>query len=659
MRLKTSGLLAFVAILIVVAPVLAAAYSAPYTITETNRNAYTILPVSVSVDNQWLADNGFMESDALDTRVETLGGLKRPHMVVDDRTLTAVSVSADSQTNLYFTTGNSDLSAMDIITGYGGYLTVADAAALELGNDFEIEFDGYIDTASGSGKYLVDKDQAFRTYVSTTSEITSTIYNIETQSYSSGTSTPDIYGVNWQAQTFEFVETVEVSAVTLRIQKVNSPSGSITIALRATSADVPTGANLASVSVVASSIPGSATEVTFTFDTPITLIGGTRYAIVASLPSGDATNRIRWMTDTSSPTYSNGRVAQSTNSGVVWSGVSAWDGRFSVVGAYSVATVIATGVSSGEHKVKVTADTTDLKIYIDDVEEDSVALGGASVPDNGNDWIINQNNVLPYFDYYKHTVSSSLVTRYQPNAIIINTGEAGTADAGATITLDDAILTQANDYWNGARLIIVTTTDGLAPEGETAVVTDFDAANDRLTFAALTAVVDAGDTYTVDFGTLPDREAASNDARITWGVNPDGVAVSLGGMVSEDQPALGGIAEDETTDILPAVEVSDWFEEPDVGGVLLANPLRPFVTLMSDTTTITELQAWRVLALAFILWVTVMAIVLVRSHLLIAGIAAGAAVGLAVSWTIFPQWALVFTIMAVVGGLVSERSPSL
>lgn len=149
-----------------VVAVFAAAYSAPYTITETNSNAYTMLGVSVSVGNQWLADNGFMEADALDTRIETLSGLEQPHMVADDRTLTAVVVPADSQTNLYFTTGNTDLTAMDIITGYDGYITVADDAALELGDGFEVEIKGYIDTTAGSNKNLVFKNAAFKIYIS-------------------------------------------------------------------------------------------------------------------------------------------------------------------------------------------------------------------------------------------------------------------------------------------------------------------------------------------------------------------------------------------------------------------------------------------------------------------------------------------------------------
>ena len=73
----------------------------------------------------------------------------------------------------------------------------------------------------------------------------------------------------------------------------------------------------------------------------------------------------------------------------------------------------------------------------------------------------------------------------------------GTADAGTVTTLVDGKLTQADDYWNGSGLVITSTTDGLAPQGETKLVTDFISANDRLVFGALTAAVDAGDTYSL------------------------------------------------------------------------------------------------------------------------------------------------------------------
>jgi len=85
----------------------------------------------------------------------------------------------------------------------------------------------------------------------------------------------------------------------------------------------------------------------------------------------------------------------------------------------------------------------------------------------------------------------------------------GTADAGTATTLDDAILTQANNYWVGARLTIDTTTDGLAPMGETATITVFTAATDRLTFVALTALVDPGDTYTLVSGLYGTADAGT------------------------------------------------------------------------------------------------------------------------------------------------------
>ncbi len=59
------------------------------------------------------------------------------------------------------------------------------------------------------------------------------------------------------------------------------------------------------------------------------------------------------------------------------------------------------------------------------------------------------------------------------------------ADSGTTTTLVDAVLTQGDDDWNGALLIFRSGTN----KGRTAIITDFDAATDTLTFAP--AVPDA------------------------------------------------------------------------------------------------------------------------------------------------------------------------
>jgi hypothetical protein len=126
-------------VLIVATPVFAAAYSGKYTVIESDGTDYDMLPVMSEANITWLAANGFMSATGLDTRIETLGGLDKPHMVVDDMILTAIPIAADSQTNLYFSTGNTALSNTDIITGYDGYFTTTDAAGLEPGGVFEID----------------------------------------------------------------------------------------------------------------------------------------------------------------------------------------------------------------------------------------------------------------------------------------------------------------------------------------------------------------------------------------------------------------------------------------------------------------------------------------------------------------------------------------
>ena len=308
--------------------------------------------------------------------------------------------------------------------------------------------------------------------------------------------------------------------------------------------------------------------------------------------------------------------------------------------------------------------SVEFQIEIDGVVEAAASTLNVDVPDNANDWIIldsSTNLTTPYSGAYQQTVSGVLQAWYAPIAIVANTGEAGTADAGTATTLDDAILTQANDFWNGAKLIIVTTTDTFAPQGESSVITDFDAALDRLTFGALTAIVDAGDTFTIDFGTLVDRSGIGNNARITWGVNPTGISVTLGSMVAASQPIIGGTEDVPARDILPPITVSDWFGDGTVSGSTLTNPIRPLITAMSDNTTLTEIQVWRLMGIIAVLFATVATAFTIRQHQGITAIVAGTMLGGLVAFdsNIFPMWTLVIATGLFIAGVVAERSPSL
>lgn len=99
-----------------------------------------------------------------------------------------------------------------------------------------------------------------------------------------------------------------------------------------------------------------------------------------------------------------------------------------------------------------------------------------------------------------------------------------TADSGTTTTLVDAGLTQADDYWNGALLIFRTGTN----IGRTAIITDFDAGTDTLTFAP--AMPDA--VTSEGFALIPglgwsDVRAISSDATAA-----DNLKAMLNGMTT-------------------------------------------------------------------------------------------------------------------------------
>ena len=191
-RLARSILLAIVAFILVAVPVLAYTYRAQVSIVESDSIAYPMLSVTWDQNNTWLVNNGYMTASALDTRVETLGGLLKPCMVVDDKTLTSILVQADSQNNLYFTTGNTAATSMDIIAGHNGWYYTADAAALEPANNFEFDQSGYIDTSTYHGNQkLIYKQGAYVERVSSAGNITAGV--ISAESYDLGLTVDGAY----------------------------------------------------------------------------------------------------------------------------------------------------------------------------------------------------------------------------------------------------------------------------------------------------------------------------------------------------------------------------------------------------------------------------------------------------------------------------------
>lgn len=178
-------LLAFILLILLGSSVLAYTYSTTITVQETEGNAYTPLPIVVEIDNDMLATNNFIKTSALDTRV-LYSGSEVSHMVSEDRTaFFAYSIFGDSTNNFEYTWGNSDLTDFPILVGDNGRFETADAAALELAQTFEIEFNGYVDTSTANYP-IIYKPGAFLLDVSAAGTVTAGCINADSYDVTPG-----------------------------------------------------------------------------------------------------------------------------------------------------------------------------------------------------------------------------------------------------------------------------------------------------------------------------------------------------------------------------------------------------------------------------------------------------------------------------------------
>lgn len=621
-------LLALAGVLLTATPALAYLYRAPIAITENASTSYAILPVMWDSANSWMASNGFMNSTANDTRVQTLGGLNKPWMVADNKTLTAIPVPADSQTNLYFVTGEGEASAMDIIVGYDGYFTITDDPALELGDNFSVNMSGWFNTAGGAGKRVATKLGATAVWASspTSGNITAVIPSnvnfpiIEATASSNNTAGGTTHTVDLP----DDIATNDLLLVFFSSDgnpTITFPSDWTQLYQTANAAQVKAGAwykfsdgsDDATVSVTTSAsertthisyrisgcffppeVGTAATGTSVNPDPPslapswgngktlwIANAAWDRNLTVSSYPTGFSDGIYKKTEDYDNgcgvaTATSNNETATNDPGTYTVSDNEAWVAN--TVAVRGVISVTATGVASADCIVDVWADGTDFGIDVDGSTENSTALSGTSVPDVASSWIVS-SNATPYFNYFSVSIGGVETARYEPTSMILVT-------------------------------------------------------------------------------TLPDVVGAY-DADITWGSNPAGVGATIGSMVSSGQSSIGAAADTSTSDLLPVVGGTDWRPDAGVSATLQANPMRPLVTAVSDNTTLSEYQVWVWLGIVFVVFITVLVGANVRGHHLITGIAASAAIVLLVVWTVFPIFALVVVALAIWGGLVSERSPSL
>ena len=431
--------LVIIALFVIAMPIMAITYSATISVWNGSVTDYTNLPIIVPANNTGLVSSGLLASNGLNANVIT-SGTTVASMLTETNILYCQSALAHGGSlNSYYNLGVTPAASMPIITGYGGYFSTSDYAALEPSSSFKAELNGYINfTYGGLPLYncLFYKPNALELYVSAANTITARIIGVSTiNQQQTSISGVEYSGVNWFAQTFTPSVTAALTSVSVSLFKSNFPSSTITLGIYATTGGNPTGVSLASATMNASAVVGGFNS--FVFGAPPTLTSGTLYAIVLSDPSDVSPDEVGWDDKTGTNPYADGTSRVSSNSGVTWALLDV-NTDFTFKTYYIPSAIIsAAAQSTGLHDyiLSLAGGTLTLK---DGVNTLGTASFVGAVVDNANIWAWPGSSTCPYINYIKHTVGVTEVLWYQPNVIISGTNlpdravDDGSQNAGIT-----------------------------------------------------------------------------------------------------------------------------------------------------------------------------------------------------------------------------------
>jgi hypothetical protein len=392
-----------------------AAYDYSYTIRVFNNSTTsysTGLPVLISVNNSQLYDFGYISASGLDMDVQE-GATSREFMI--DSTYLGVfipSIAGQQSRTLRHRLGYDPVQTnFPVVVGVGGNVTVSDATALELGNNFTVSLEGYLDVTQ-TGLALYDKLDAVRTYINASGELVTEVYNAEAveEAQATESSYQHTHDLEWHAQSFNHTQDFWLTKIEIDADAEGTPVGDYVASLRATSGGQPTGSDIASANITGTSM-SAWNEFDFT-DTFIA--ANVTYAIVLRVPDSSADANDVNTNHHISAGYANGQMWMSSNGGSSWTspGSGAWDVAFRVYGKDIDASVFTT-ISSGVQEVSISANVTSLGLFIDDALVDSTSFSGLSVSNSANDYVL-MSDAVPYMSNMTLAVNGTQQLWFQP-----------------------------------------------------------------------------------------------------------------------------------------------------------------------------------------------------------------------------------------------------
>lgn len=228
-------------------------------------------------------------------------------------------------------TNAEDLAGADNVLTYVGAFPVGDPAAayqhLWIGRSLSTS--AMVITGANAG----GDDVYVRVYefsgVSTGTTLTTVMENPQVFQNTSNITFPIGRDAASTRQAQSFVASGDVTSVDVYLDKVGSPTDSLTVAIQSNAGTVPDDVDLASASVLSSVI--STTPAYYSFNVPVSLTAGTTYwVVVRRVGALDLSNYVRWAANSADQLPNPAGTAQ--HNGTNWVGGSG-DFRFKVWGS--------------------------------------------------------------------------------------------------------------------------------------------------------------------------------------------------------------------------------------------------------------------------------------------------------------------------------------
>lgn len=550
MKKRLYAIIAAITLVLVISTVVYAAYaySFPIYVSDESGIAREYVPVMLGFGAQSLVDSGKISATGTDTN---MGGID--YMLASEEVNAVIpSLPANANATLTLYTGFTPLAtAFSIILGQGGYFTVNDAAALEIGDNGAVRWSGYIDADTAGtiwekGDFKLEKDGAGNIAIGILPSHPSTI----TQSLESGSG--QLYSGNL-IRTGEHLDDVPAGLVTdatFRLFKTGSPTGTVYAKVY----DID-GNELGTLgTITATSLATVLTD--YTFSDPVEIPTAMDIRIVIEYTDGNYTNCIG-VAQKSPDSTSYGVLSNFNESIGYWTDIATADCTFEFSFEFYPVASLTGSIAADEYEIDVELDSTNFNLYVDGVLTDTELLSGASVSNTSDDWVFYGGGAdgSGYINDVEIDVASINKATYAPTSIVHGV----TYDTGTvTVTNGDATVVGDATAWTSSM------------EGSTFISSDgnhyvVDSVTDA-THLELSIVYAGGTLGAQSYNMYPclqnETTADAYVGAITWGSNTN-IDISYGTMGVSDSTDVETSGEKGGFTMPDAFMPSTWFASGD------------------------------------------------------------------------------------------------